>query len=268
LLAPLLVHGLRLHAAGAAEADLLALAADIAAHAWLQELCLLGAPPTPAALGAVVSALLERRHMTVQFVHCHLNPASAPALARLLGDSAVVDVRVMGDGEDVLLDAPAAALLVGALRANSTLTSLQLAAVNLWQDVEAAATLLGALTAHPSLRMLRISYDIAQDEAQRAAAGVGLATLLAANAPALTELDARLCGMRDVGMAPLCAALRTNTHLRALNCDGNNITQVFATDVLLPAVRANASLRALTTEQLWPAEREAEEVVARRAAAP
>jgi hypothetical protein len=68
-------------------------------------------------------------------------------------------------------------------------------------------------------------------------------------------------------MAPLCAALRRNTHLRALNCNGNILTEAFAADVLLPAVRVNRSLRALTTERHWPAEREAEEVVARRAAA-
>jgi hypothetical protein len=268
LLAPLRVRGLRVFCEDAAEADVLGLAADIAAHAWLQELCVFYALPTPAALDAVVDAI-SRRHMSVQFYDCHLNPASAPALARLLAGSAVAGLSVVGDGVTALLDAPAATLLAGALRATTTLASLQLSGVNFWGDVAASATLLGALTAHPSLRTLRISYDIIQEEAQRMAAGVALGALLAANAPALTELDVRLCGMRDTGMASLCAALQHNTHLRSLNCMGNHITEAFAADVLLPAVRANASLRALVTSHShhFQAELVAEEVVSRRAAA-
>jgi hypothetical protein len=204
--------------------------------------------------------------MTVQFFSCRLNPASAPALARLLAGSVMADLCVVGDGIAALLDAPAATLLAGALRANTTLTSLRLTAVNFWENVDAAATLLGALTAHPSLRTLRISYDV-EDEADRLVDGAALGALVAADAPVLTELDVRHCLLGDVGMAPLLAALRRNTHLRALNCNGNILTEAFAAHVLLPAVRANRSLRALTTERLWLAEREAEEVVARRAAA-
>jgi hypothetical protein len=105
----------------------------------------------------------------VQFFNCRLDPASAPALlARLMGGNAVADLFVMGDAHTTL-DAPAATLLAGALRANTTLTSLQLTGVNFWGDVAAAATLLGALTAHPSLRTLRLSYDV-PCEAHRAPA--------------------------------------------------------------------------------------------------
>jgi hypothetical protein len=270
LLAPLRVHDLRVRCDTDTEGDVLALAADIASHAWLRELCLVGALPTPAALDAVVDAVLARPHIIrVQFVHCHLNPASAPALARLLTGSAVANLSVLGDGGAALLDAPSATLLAGALRANTTLTSLQLTGVSLWGaggDVAAVATLLGALTAQPSLRTLILSYNIAREEAQRVAAGVALGTLVA-NAPALTELDVRQCALGDVGMAPLCAALRRNAHLRALTCFGNALTEAFTAVLLLSAVRANASLRALNTGRRWPAEREAEEVVSRRAAA-
>jgi hypothetical protein len=266
LLAPLRIHGLRLSVDGD-EDDVLALTADIASHEWLQELCLFGALPTLAALDAVVDAVLARPHMAcVQFMSCGFTPASAPALARLLGGSAVADVFVVGDGDLLmLLDVPSAAQLAGALRTNTTLTSLQLSGLNFWEDVAAADTLLGALTAHPSLRTLILTYNPAQT-ADRAAAGAALRSLLAANAPALTQLNVSESNLGNVGMRALIEALPANSHLCTLNCSENGITEAFATNVLLPAVRANASLRALVTSQHFPAEREAEEVVARRTA--
>jgi hypothetical protein len=205
------------------------------------------------------------------FAGSGLAPAAAPALARLLGGSAVTDLAIRG-GEVALLDAPAAALLAGALRANSTLTALRLQSVRLWDDVAAATTLLGALTAHPSLRTLSLFHNYAalRTEAERAAAGAALGALLAANAPALTELDINVCVPGDAGMAPLLQALPRNTRLLMLKCAGNLMTDAFATNTLLPAVRANTSLRRLAATGLmcrWPGEVEAEAVVARRAAA-
>jgi hypothetical protein len=68
-------------------------------------------------------------------------------------------------------------------------------------------------------------------------------------------------------MAPLYAALPRNTHLRTLKCSGTDFTYAFASAVLRPAVRANASLRVLTTgHRAWAGAREAEDFVTRRAA--
>jgi hypothetical protein len=259
--APLRVRGLRLDLTRAAEADALTLVADVAAHAWLQELCLVRALPTLAALDAFVDAALAWRLTALLFASCGLNPASAPALARLLGGDRLTELCVLGYGA-ALLDAPAATLLAGALRANSTLTKLQLLNVQLFDDAAAAGTLLGALTAHPSLRTLSLSGNTVQ-EADRAAAGTALGALLAANAPALTELNVSLCNLGDAGMAPLLQALPANTHLRTLNCS-HSITEAFAAAALLPAVRANASLRALETGVRWAGAHEAERVVAAR----
>jgi hypothetical protein len=142
--------------------------------------------------------------------------------------------------------------------------------VRLWDDVAAVATLLGALTAHPSLRTLSLAHNPLAHEAEHAAAGAALGALLAANAPALTELDVPACDLGDAGMAPLLQALPHNTHLRKLDVSHSHMSEAFARDVLLPAVRANASLRSLTATwhgRGWPAEFEAEAVVARRAAA-
>jgi hypothetical protein len=272
LLAPLRVRGLRVHIGGVAEAEVLALVADMASHAWLQHLCLLGAAQTRAALDAVLDVALARRFQALQCVQCGLCAATAPALARQLRGGAVSELIVWGygDGTELLDDAPAAALLAEALRANATLTSLQLGSVGLWYDVAAARVLLGALAEHPRLRVLQLPGNMVNDgAADRGAAGAALAALLAANAPALTELDVSYCNLGEAGLRPLLAALPANTHLRTLNCASNDITEAFAADVLLPAVRASGSLRALAWGRgfSWPAEREAADVVNGRAAA-
>jgi hypothetical protein len=168
------------------------------------------------------------------------------------------------------LNAPAAEVLANALRACSTLTALKLCAVDLWHDAGAAAALLGALTGHASLRTLDISsnFIMAQD---CAAMGAALSALVAANAPALTALDVSACVLRDAGLRPLFDALPANTHLAKLECGSNNLTDALACNVLLPAVRANGSLRQLSC---WPqydiaagrALGEAEALVTQRAA--
>jgi hypothetical protein len=270
LLTPLCVHGLRVRHGNAAEADVLALAAHVASHSWLQELCLHGAL-TPAALDAMMVAGLAQRLTSVQLAYCNLSAAMLPALARLLGGGAVNNLYVWHEG--FYPTAPFlethAAVLASALRANTVLTSLQLFNVQLWRDAATAKTLLGALTSHASLRILSVLGNDAST-ADRPNAGAALGALLAANAPALTELDVSNCNLGDAGMAPLFEALPANTHLRTLKCSGNRITGAFAAAVLLPAVRANASLRDLATTSMGvdtPALREAEAIVNGRAAA-
>jgi hypothetical protein len=108
LLAPLRIRGLCFNTHRADEAALLALAADVASHAWLRTLCVSGPLRTPAALDAVVDAALTRRLAAVHFVDCDLVPASAPALARLLGGSSLEELLVLGNRyAAALLDAPA-----------------------------------------------------------------------------------------------------------------------------------------------------------------
>jgi hypothetical protein len=171
-------------AAAEVEADATALAASLAAHATLSSLRLLHAPLTaPAVLDAVVDAVLLQRVRWLELYSCDLSPASAPALARLLSGSALTELAIWNGGEH-LLDAPAAALLADALRANSTITALGMNGISLLSgDAEAAMTLLGALTGHPSLRMLRVCYNPVG--ARVAAVGAALSALVAANTPAL-----------------------------------------------------------------------------------
>jgi hypothetical protein len=225
------------------EADALALAVDVAAHASLTELTLEGAAlNAPAALNVVVDAALVRRLQSVSLDTCGLSPASAPALARLLGGDALTSLTCCNMD---ILDAPAARVLAAALRANSTLTSLSLDSAGVFDDPVAAAELLSALTGHSRLRVLSFACNRVDAADQAAAAGALLGVLIAANAPALTKLDVSLCDLGDDGLRPLFEALPANTNLRKLGCYDALISDAFAADVLLPAVVANESLRQL-----------------------
>jgi hypothetical protein len=239
--APLHVLALTVKDEAPDEAAVLALAAAVAGHAWLTELALQNMPLTAAAasLDALVDAALARRLRAVRVYGCQLSRAFAPACVRLLSGG-LVELS-LGDMEQ--LDVPAALLLSNALRASTTLTSFQLSAADLWCDPVAAALLLGALVSHRSLRELDVSYnDVTMPALQPVAV---LAALVVANVPALHTLDISYCRLGDAAMGMLVDALPQNNHLRTLKCAGNDMTEGFIRNRLLPAVQANASLRKL-----------------------
>jgi hypothetical protein len=249
------------------EAAVLALAADFASYAHLRRLELMEAPlNTAAALDAVVDAALTRRLTSVTLDGCGLSPESAPALVRLVGGGALSELDIYAT-QVALLDGPAALALGNALRASSTLTAVSLRYVGLWRDIAVATALLGALTGHPSLHSLNIS-DNDVDPAGQHHAGALIAALVAANAPALTALDVSRCRLVDEGLGPLFDALPANTHLTTLRCTYNHLTDGFSRETLLPAVRANGSLRVLEVAVgiPWACAREAERLVKDRSA--
>jgi hypothetical protein len=196
----------------------------------------------PEVLDALVDAALARRVRELSFMGCS-PPAPAP-LARLLAGGALAAVLIAGEpGDGVpLLDAAGAALVAASLRATATLASLQLGAAGLCRDMDAAGALLGALVGHPSLRLLALTNERVTDPA---ALGAALAALVAADAPALQILNISDNALGDAGLAPLVAALPRNRHLRSLNISRNGMSEAFARERLLPAVRANTGLRAL-----------------------
>jgi hypothetical protein len=105
---------------------------------------------------------------SINLTNCRLSPASAPALARLLGGGALTALSI--DNRFVrMLDDTAVDLLCDALRASGTLTSLSL--MDLWIEPVAAAALLGALTGHPSLQTLHVRAYFAYAGACRAGRG-------------------------------------------------------------------------------------------------
>jgi hypothetical protein len=214
---------------------------------WMEDVPL----DTPAVLDAFIDVSQARCLKYIEFERCNLSPASVPALARLPGGGALKRLVVIGNGAQ-LLDAPGAALLAGALRTNTTLRFLRLAVVGLWHDAQAGAGVVAALTAHPSLRCLWLDNNWpvpAGNDA--AAAGAALGALVAANAPALRKLYLAWCSLGDAGLAPVLDALPANTHLRVLHCSDNDMSAPFARDALLPAIRANGSLRELVASEWW-----------------
>jgi hypothetical protein len=250
--------------AGLAEPRLVALAADLASHTSLTEIGIFFAPlGTPAALDALVDAALTLQLSCFNMWCCGLSPASAPALARLLGGCFLRDLMIDGGPEQPqLLDTAACLMLSAALRTNSALTVFALANVGFWREPAAACELLRALSTHRDLRYLRLSGN-AISLAHRGTAGAALAEFVAA-APALQSVDVSACNLGDDGLGPLVDALRANTRLRTLTCHDNGLSEAFVRDRLLPAVHANASLRVLTLQLPWASAREAEALVQSR----
>jgi hypothetical protein len=228
--------------------------AELIAHTSLTDLVLIcfdQASLTPDELYLLFDSALALRLSSVHCCDFLLSPAAVPALTRLLRSAELKGLHLICVIEDVgaaLLDAPAAGLLANALRANCTLQNLTLENLALFEDAQVAATLLGALTGHASLRSLDCKFNVTFHgvlEATTAAIGGVLGALVAADAPALEELDVRYCSLGDAVLGPLCDALAHNNHLRKLALQGNNMSAACAAQRLLPAVRANASLRKL-----------------------
>jgi hypothetical protein len=244
---PLRLHGLELTYNGEhgqlEDEDVVALAADLATHASLEQLWLVDVPFTPATLDAVVDAALAVQMSEIMLLVCPISTLAAPALTRLVAGGTRLHTLVVEPVEQ-LLDTATATALGNALRANSTLKTLDLGLSYLWKEPAAAVVLLRALTGHLSVEVLNLG-DNDVDETSRAAAGTALAALVAANAPTLRKLTVHNSSLGDVGLAELFDALWCNTHLRKLNCMANDLTEAFVRRRLLPAVRANTSLRYL-----------------------
>jgi hypothetical protein len=219
--------------------------------------------PNAADLDALVDAALARRLHTVELDTSGVR-GTAPALARLLGSDALTTLKC---SNTVFMTAPSAATVAAALRANSTLTSLTLCASGAFcLDAAAGADIVGAVTGHARLQTLSFDEEPVS-AAGRAAVGAALGALVAADAPALTTLDLWSCRhLGDDGLRPLFNSLPRNTHLRELYCSRNDFSQAFARDVLLPAVRANTSLRKLVIDTAFDGAAEAKAIVSSRVA--
>jgi hypothetical protein len=226
-------------------ADVTLLAPDLAAHAHVEELDLYRVQlDTDAALEAVIDAALACAVRSFTLLGCTFLPrACALGLARLLRGGSLTELLVEGDGDQRLADAASAGVLCTALRDSTTLTALRLIDMSLWSDAAVATALLAAVTAHGSLRELQLQID--HPGARAAAAGAAFGALVAANVSALQTLDLAFNSLHEETLRALFNALPGNTHLRTLRVSYETMSAAFARDVLLPAVRANTSLRAL-----------------------
>jgi hypothetical protein len=211
--------------------------ADAALQPALLRLCVEHADlALPDWMGALVDAALARRlrELTLQFC----TPPPAAPLARLLAEGSLVVLGIRQSHllhGSRLLDAAGAALVADALRMNTTLTKLALSSARLTSDMRVAGALLGALVGHPSLRMLQIIEENTMKD-DRSAFGAALAALIAADTP-LWKLVCSDNSLEDDGLAPIVEALPLNRHLRELDMGFNDVSEDFARERLLPAVR-------------------------------
>ena len=217
----------------------------------------------PAVMGALVDAALARRLRDLWLQNC--SPPPAALLARLLTEGWLTDLCLETEVVQApLFDAAGAALVAGALRGNTTLNSLCLYGTGLCRDMDCACVLLSALVGHPSLCVLSLSDEDPLDDVGALAAA--LAALIAADVSVLHTLVCRNNSLGDAGLAPIVEALALNHHLRELDLGYNGMSEAFARERLLPAVRANTTLRSLacTNCSTASAAKEAEELVRRR----
>ena len=226
-----------------AVADALAFAAAVASHESVKGLSLMHMELAQG-VNALVDAAAKRRVAQLSLQNCSLNAETIPALARLLQRGTLTKLEVIclgfpdADQENLLK-------LCDALRACHTLTHLELILRPPNDATRQTITeLLDAAAALPALFELNLSNSWALD---RVAFGRALGALLLANLPSLRALLVYGCFLGDEGLGALLDGLAVNTHLRTLQCTGNNPSEAFARDRLEPALAALAARAELDT---------------------
>ena len=242
LFAPLRLQTLHLWGTSReSEADVLVLAAGLAAHTSLRELSLHSVDfSSAAALGAVVDAAIVRQLEKLSLFFCTLSPASVPAQATLIEYGSLKTLTLSDPRPSDLYDLSRAEALGAALNRNNSLIELWLTIPDLWRIPAAGDALLAGLVGHRTLRTLSLTGFTSG--ASQVAAGTALGALVAANSPALRMLLLDDTALRDEGLRPICEALQSNTHLTYLNLDSCSASIAFLRGVLLPAVQARPSL--------------------------
>jgi hypothetical protein len=226
----------------AADADVLAFAAAVAAHESLKSL-IVSDTRSARVTNALIDALAQRAvsQLMLDF-DCALDADSVPALARLLQRGSLTELQVFGAH---FPHAPEASVLelCAALRTCRTLTHLDLRLDPPNGTSRRVVTeLLDAVASLPALRELDLCACVVQDTL---AFGRALGALLAADLPSLSHLDVVRCRLGDEAMAALLDGLAANTHLRFLDCDyQNDLSAAFVRDRLAPAVAVMVARRA------------------------
>ena len=249
-------------------------AAALLGDAWLKQLKLCFIDNLERPVASAVWAAIEARQLTKLTVeYCSFSAMSVAAIARMVQHSLThLDLNSDRQLNPAPLDVAVWAQLAAALAASDKLKHVRLCNTQLMQAAVASG-MWQAITAHPSLHRIEIllleDNELAADDVQATSELLG--ALVAANAPALHELDVVSNNMNGVGLQPMLDALAHNTHLRELKCYAH-MSNLFARLRFLPAIRANASLRRLEASMAHveifgnppPALLEAEALVAAR----
>ena len=218
-----------------------------------------------AASDALLRSIAEARVSDVTFYSCRIAPASLPGLTRLLQAGCLERLDIYNTETALFEEGPNLTAFCHALR-SSSLQALRLRWCQLWRDPAAAGELLASLVGHPTLRELSLCANrVDNTVVARRTAGEQLTSLITHNS-ALQKLDLDECILGDAGLAPIFEALPRFSTLKELHFSYETISREFARDVILPAVRANSSLRTLSFGQycVLPELLEAQAIVAAR----
>lgn len=193
----------------------------------------------------MVDIALTKQYTEVKLHDCECGPEGVPLLCRLITGGSLTVLKLVGDN---ILDEQSAPLLCIALRSpTSRLTSLSLAGCGVWDFSELGIALLDAIE-HSQIKAVAIPGNrvIEGDEADEASVGAALAALVGAGV--LCSLNVENSHLGDVVLGALFDALPSTTRLCNLVFWGNDLTAACARHRVLPAVRANASLRTLSLQ--------------------
>jgi len=148
-----------------------------------------------------------------------------------------------------------------ALRNCTSLQILGMRDVNLWADTTAASQLIAAMEGLPALNVVQLSQNHTDGRpAVQRAAGECMARLIA-HSSSLRDLELNGNDLGVAGMTPIFEALRCTSTLTELSLREEQFSPEFVRDVVLPAVRANTSLRNLEGLRLVNAGEEKKELL-------
>jgi hypothetical protein len=177
----------------------------------------------------------------MDFEECGLSQTALPALTRLMQSPGFERLSVWND-DATLFVGPAAPAFCEALRNCKSLKTLPLSRIDLWYDMAVATQLFAALEGLPALQTLGLHENEGlHDTSHKQAAGECLARLIARSS-SLRDLDFTNNFIGLAGQAPIFEVLRGSHSLAVLSIS-QELTLEFARNVVLPAARANTSLR-------------------------
>ena len=237
------VRSARLGLGLVSDEEALDVAAALAAHEPLEEVCFFDF--TAAALESeVVCALLEatvtRRIHSLELDDFFLSSDVMPPLTRLLQCGSLTILNISCE-PDAPLDEDALAQLAAALSGSPMLYDVTLK-MRLFEFAN-YGVLLDALRRLPLLSSLDLRRNKAP-AAVRDAVGRALGALLADDAEKLHMLNVELCGLGDRGLAPLLDGLEKNTHLDRLYSCRNEASRAFQRRRVTPLQAADARVKA------------------------
>ena len=180
------------------------------------------------------------------FFESGLTQLALPALPLLLRSNVLWHFGISNDGVPLFTGPDLA--FCDALRSNSIPDEIFLHNCDLWANPADAGMVLAALAARtelePHIELNLPDNNVGETQEEQFASGTQLAQII--TAAGLVALNISGCNLGEAGLGPIFQALPRASRLWGLQFDSDTLSSEFARDVVLPAVRANNSLRSLT----------------------